>query len=230
MLVALLLWPCFSHVAEPAMQLRIAQEGSAANPDATMAVYRRQLDAYTSAWTAYDEAAMAYWTAIADKRRVRNAKRHNGQQVLLDDYVLMQPPAYVGPPKPAEPSTQPEVAPPRKYVPVVSDFLQAAAEQYKFAPQRPRSELQYKRAYAQIAAAAGLTKEQIVRIYGFEAGGNGNYDVQAGLEYPRPDASAISTALGYNQLLGTNSVELMAEKGDKLIKELNAKAAFNSQA
>jgi hypothetical protein len=64
-----------------------------------------------------------------------------------------------------------------------------------------------------------------VRIYAFESGGNGRYDVQAGLEYPKPDARAISTALGYNQLLNTNSVELLAEQGDHFIKALNAKAA-----
>src|SRR5205807_6409746 len=44
-------------------------------------------------------------------------------------------------------------------------------------------------------------------------------------EQPKPGAQAISTALGYNQLLATNSVELMAEKGDHFIKTLSAKAA-----
>ena len=108
---------------------------------------------------------------------------------------------------------------------MIADVLQAAAAQYKFVPQRPGSELDYKRAYARAAAAAGLTREQIVRVYGFECGGNGNYDLQAGFEYVRPDAQAISTALGYNQLLHVNSVELVAEKGDQLIKALKAKSA-----
>ena len=31
--------------------------------------------------------------------------------------------------------------------------------------------LEYKRAYAQLATAAGLSKDQVVRIYAFEAGG-----------------------------------------------------------
>ncbi len=35
--------------------------------------------------------------------------------------------------------------------------------------------------YARVAAAAGLTREQAVRIYAFETGGNGGYDSQAGL-------------------------------------------------
>jgi hypothetical protein len=63
-----------------------------------------------------------------------------------------------------------------------------------------------------------------VRIYGFEATGNGGYDVEAGLEYNKPGARAITTALGYNQLLATNSVELMAESGDKFVASLEAKA------
>ena len=86
-----------------------------------------------------------------------------------------------------------------------------------------KTESEFKRAYAKAALAAGLTKEQIVRIYGFEAGGNGDYDVQAGLEYNK-QARAITTALGYNQLLATNTVEIIAEKGSQFIKSLMARA------
>ncbi len=67
-----------------------------------------------------------------------------------------------------------------------------------------------------------------MRIYGFESGGNGKYDVQAGLEHPGPGAHAITTALGYNQLLATNSVELLAEKGDAFLRALRAMAAGSS--
>ncbi|MEA2942471.1 MAG: hypothetical protein QOD09_3000, partial [Bradyrhizobium sp.] len=56
----------------------------------------------------------------------------------------------------------------------------------------------------------------------FETGGTGNYDVQAGIEHG--GKRAISTAMGYNQLLTTNSVELMAEQGHEFVKELTAKA------
>ena len=227
-LVAAALWPGAALVAEPIPGGRIAQTAAPANLDAAMAAYRRRLEAYTSARAAFDEIAAAYWSAIVEKRSARSAKRRNRQPILLDDYVLTQPPVYSGPPKPTDPSAPAEPAPPRAYVPAVADFLQAAAEQYKFVPQRPRNELEYKRAYARAAAAAGLTKEQIVRIYGFESGGDGKYDVQAGLEYPRPDARAITTALGYNQLLHVNSVELMAETGDQFIKALRAKAAQTS--
>jgi hypothetical protein len=168
-----------------------------------------------------EREADAYWRLVADRRKVRIAKRKANQEILLDDYVLTQPPTYSGPPKPVDPSGAPEEPPPvPKYVPVKADFLRSAAEYFQFTPQEPETELQYKRAYAKVAFGVGLTKEQIVRIYAFEAGGTGTYDVQAGLEIRKPGARAISTALGYNQLLGTNSVELMAEHGDQFVRQL----------
>ena len=91
-------------------------------------------------------------------------------------------------------------------------------------PRQPQSESEFKRAYANVALAAGLNKQQIVRIYSFEAGGNGGYDVQAGLEHNK-SAPAITTALGYNQLLATNSVEVVAESGPHFVKALAALAA-----
>jgi hypothetical protein len=110
-------------------------------------------------------------------------------------------------------------------IPVVADFLRNAAEQFQFRPQKPASEIEFKHAYAVVASAAGLTKDQVVRIYGFESGGNGAYDVQAGLEDPnKPNARAVSTALGYNQLLSTNSVELLAEQGNQFVLVLRKKA------
>jgi hypothetical protein len=170
----------------------------------------------------FEQHAQAYWSAISEKRKNRFAKRRNHQQIVLQDYVLTQPPVYTGPPRP--PIPQPD-APPRRAIPVVADFLQYAAEHFKFRPQRPASEIDFKRAYVKIAAAAGLTREQVVRIYGFEASGDGTHETQAGLERPRPNARAISTALGYNQLLTTNTVSLLAEEGDALVKAMRRKAA-----
>src|SRR5262249_17680070 len=218
-LAALLL--SLTHAARAETAERLAASATAPSP-AAMAEYRRKLEEYTLARQTYEAAADAYWESIADKRRLRRSKRRNNQDTVLGDYVLTQPPAYSGPPKPVDPSAPPEEAPPRKYVPVVADFLRAAAKEFNFVPQ-PRSEMEYKRAYAKTASAASLTKEQAVRIYAFESGGDGKYDVQAGLEQPKPGAQAISTALGYNQLLATNSVELMAEKGDQFIRTLSAK-------
>jgi len=178
------------------------------------------------AQASYAAAAEAYWSAIAEKRHLRAAKRASHEPISLDDYVLTQPPVYSGPPKPRDPSKSHEEAPPAPaiYVPVVADFLAAAQREFKLMPRRPQSDSEFKRAYAKVALAAGLTKEQIVRIYGFEAGGNGAYDVQAGLEYNKR-ARAITTALGYNQLLATNTVEIVAEKGAQFVRSLEARAA-----
>jgi hypothetical protein len=182
--------------------------------------YEVKLAAYTKARAAYEAEASAYWTSISDKRRIRFAKRRNGEAVGLDDYVLTQPPVYTGPPRPVDPSAPDDDKPARTPIPVVADFLKAAAEHYRFVPQRPASELDFKRSYASAAKVAGLTRDQIVRIYAFETGGNGTYDVQSGLTHPRPNARAISTAIGYNQLLTTNSVSLLAGHGDHFVQAL----------
>src|SRR5882757_9163204 len=116
----------------------------------------------------------------------------------------------------------------RKAIPVVADLLQAAAQEFQFTPQRPSSEVEFKRAYARYALASGLTREQAVRVYSFETGGTGNYDVQSGIEHG--GKRAISTAMGYNQLLTTNSVELVAEQGHEFVKALTEKAASLSGA
>jgi hypothetical protein len=202
----------------------------AASPQA-IAEYRRKLKEYQEARAAFEEEAGAYWSAISEKRKGRNAKRRERQTIALDDYVLTQPPVYTGPKRPVNPEPEEEKPPrERKPLPVVADFLKAAAEQFQFMPQRPSSEVDFKRAYARYALAAGLTREQAVRVYSFETGGNGNYDMQSGLNPSKPGSRAISTAIGYNQLLTTNSVELLAEQGHEFIKELTARAATLSGA
>ncbi|MDE2331620.1 MAG: hypothetical protein KGK16_12680 [Bradyrhizobium sp.] len=189
-----------------------------------IAEYRRKLAEYQQARAAFEHEAGAYWSTIADRRRTRNAKRRDHQPIDADDYVLTQPPVYTGPKRPINPEPEPP-RPPRvhKVIPVVADLLQAARQQFQFTPQRPASELEFKRAYARVAAAAGLTREQAVRVYSFETGGTGNYDVQSGIEHG--GTRAISTAIGYNQLLTTNSVELVAEQGGEILRALTAKAA-----
>ncbi len=188
--------------------------------------YAEKLAAYEAARASFESEAGPYWQSVADKRRLRNEKRRKNEVVALEDYVLTQPPVYAGPPQPADPNKpggeQPKAD--RPPIPVVADFVRNAEEQFGFVPDRPASERDFKNAYAEHAKRAGLTRDQVVRIYGFESGGDGKYDVQAGLEYPRSDARPISTALGYNQLLGTNSVELLAEKGDEFLSALRVKA------
>ncbi|MEA2783603.1 MAG: hypothetical protein QOK29_5162 [Rhodospirillaceae bacterium] len=202
----------------------------AASPQA-IAEYKRKLKEYLEARAAFEQEAGAYWSSVSEKRRGRNAKRRDRQQITLNDYVLTQPPLYDGPKRPVDPApSEPDDRPPRKTIPVVADLLKAAAEHFQFTPQRPANELEFKRAYARAASAAGLTREQAVRVYAFETGGNGNHDMQSGLSASRPGSRAISTAIGYNQLLTTNSVELLAEQGHDILKTLTEKAARLSGA
>jgi hypothetical protein len=226
-LALLLIAPQAGAMDSAALPAAVAgARAQAASPQA-IAEYRWKLREYQEARAAFEQEAGAYWSSIAEKRRGRNAKRREHLAIGLDDYVLTQPPVYTGPKRPINP----EPAPPEperrelKYIPVVADLLKAAAEHFQFAPQRPASEVEFKRAYARVASAAGLTREQAVRVYSFETGGNGNHDMQSGLEYARRGAHAISTAIGYNQLLTTNSVELIAEQGHEFVRDLTEKAA-----
>ena len=198
----------------------VALSAASAQPAAPTqtAEYFVKLAEYDAARAAYQIRATPYWNAVKAKRAQRFAKRRAHGEITLEDYVLTQPPDYTGPKKPVNPSaTAPEV-------PVVADFLQAAAKLFDFVPERPANEIEFKRAYARVASAAGLTKDQAVRVYAFEASGNGAYDLEAGREFD-PNAPAITTALGYNQLLSTNSVELLAEQGRQFIETLRGRAA-----
>jgi hypothetical protein len=214
--------------AMDAARLAAAAAGAmaqAASPQA-IAEYRRKLGEYQQAHAAFEEEASVYWNSIIEKRRGRNSKRREHSAIGLDDYVLIQPPVYTGPKRPVNPEPEPEQPRrERKYIPVVADLLKAASDLFQFTPQRPPQEGEFKRAYARAAAAAGLTREQAVRVYSFETGGNGNHDMQSGLNASRPGSRPISTAIGYNQLLTTNSVELVAEQGNEFVRELAEKAA-----
>lgn len=50
-----------------------------------IAEYRRKLAEYQQARAEFEQEAGAYWKAIADKRRLRNAKRRDRQPIGLDD-------------------------------------------------------------------------------------------------------------------------------------------------
>jgi hypothetical protein len=187
-----------------------------AQPAAAITDYQAKLAEYQVAHATYEAEASAYWDAVAEKRRARNAKRREHQPIGLGDYVLTQPP--IDPHAPAQPP------PERPEIPVVADFLKNAAEQFGFVPDRPASDVDFKRAYAKAALAAGLTRDQIVGVYVFETGGNGSYDSQAGLVPYRAGARAISPAVGYNQLLSTNTVSLFAEDGNRYLLALRQRA------
>jgi hypothetical protein len=192
--------------------------------DADPKTTAEKIEAYMAARRAFEDEKISYWTRVAAKRIKRLEKLGRRQALIAEDYELAQPPVYSGPPnpKPVErDETKPELS---KYIPVVADFLEASRDNFQFAPDQPLTDAMFKKAYARAAAAAGLSKDQIVRIYAFETGGNGTFDVQAGLENrASPNARAISTAIGYNQLLHVNTVELLAEKGDRFVSALKKK-------
>ncbi len=211
-------------VAALAVLLAAAPVRAQGAPRAALSDYQTKLADYLQARQAYDAQAESYWNAVVEKRRMRNAKRRNHQPIEITDYVLTQPPLYTGPRRPVDPQAPGPPPSERPPIPVVADFLQAAAEQYGFVPQRPPSDLDFKRAYARTARAAGLTREQVVGVYAFETGGRGAYDTQAGLEPPGPGKHAVSPAIGYNQLLSTNSVSILAEHGGRVLAALRQKA------
>ncbi len=62
-----------------------------------------------------------------------------------------------------------------------------------------------------------------MRIYALETGGVGTYDMQAGIHPTKKTGRAISSALGYAQLLDANSVNELARSGATFIARLNAK-------
>jgi hypothetical protein len=187
-----------------------------------MAAYRAKLEAWERIHGAYARVADAYWDQVSDKRKIRNAKRRAHEPMTLDDYVLTQPPAYTGPPRPADPSAPP--APEQAPIPVIADFLKAASTEFGFVPDLPHSDREFKQAYAMAASAAGLTREQVVGVYAFETGGNGSFDTQAGVTPTR--SRPISPAVGYNQLLSTNTVSLLAEFGNRYVAALHQKAVM----
>ncbi len=215
----------FSRRFTLASLLAVLLSASATAQDAD---YQSRLGHYQRARDAYNAEASAYWDAVSDKRRTRNAKRRERQPITAADYVLTQPPVYSGPPRPANPAG-PTPAEPRPEIPVIADFLRAAASEFNFVPDRP-SELEFKRAYVKAALRGGLTRDQIIGVYAFETGGNGTYDMQSGVS-SRPGSRAISPAVGYNQLLSTNTVSLVAEHGAGMLASLRQQArSLNGEA
>lgn len=197
--------------------------------------YLAQTDAYRQAYAKFRRQTAKYWDRISSERTARRRKRARGGTLTLADYVLEQPPEYAGPPAPQLPSFLP---PPQRTgkadggndstLPMVPDFLRYARQHFGFEPELPVDEMDYKLAYAWTAMENGITKDQAVRIYGFEASGNGTYDVQAGLESKDAIAAGrkpISTALGYNQLLVANTIGLVSKYGQGFVEKLEERRA-----
>ena len=107
----------------------------------------------------------------------------------------------------------------KKELPGLADFLAAARQHYGFEPTRI-PEREFKRRYAEEAIALGLTKEQVVRVYALETGGDGTADMQAGIHPITKKGKPISSALGYAQLLHANTIGELVKHGDQFVKRL----------
>lgn len=188
------------------------------------------------AWKAarqnFEEKLEAYWDAIEQKRAERRRKRAKDIPFSADDYVMSFPPKYKGPSLSGELAAkydqfleaqrQANPSPPKELA-TIPDYLDAAKRVYNFVPERI-SEKEFKLRYAAEAASLGLSKEQVVRVYALETGGVGTYDTQAGIHPIKKTGKAISSALGYGQLLDANSVNELARSGSIFIRELTEKS------
>ncbi len=192
---------------------------------------RRIWDAWKAAQDAFDSEHDRYWQIVAARKTQRSAKRRAGKHFTAADYVTQHPPRSSGPKlradiakllaaaQPPQPDKPDEAG-----LPTVSDYLEAARKFYRFVPTLT-TEREFKRRYAAEALAIGLTKDQVVRVYGLETGGNGTYDMQAGINPKTKKGTAISTALGYAQLLAANSIDVLVRHGDGFISRLDMMAA-----
>jgi hypothetical protein len=189
---------------------------------------RRNYEAYQSAREQFDTRLDGYWRAVDGKRQARRARRLLGQTYTADDFVSTQPPKYLGPELPPDVAKiiaqlGPVEEPPPPLA-ALSDFLASAKSQFGFVPTLA-TEQEFKRSYAREALAVGLSKDQVVRIYALETGGQGTYDMQAGINPISKRGRPISSALGYAQLLQGNSVNELVKHGDGFAKRLLAMAA-----
>lgn len=197
--------------------------GAAAEPDALAALLgsidervQAELATYRAARAAYETEAQAFWAQVAEKRTERRRKRAAAQAVTGADFVSALPPVYAGPQPSREVQAilaEEEKRSPPTPVLTVADALAAAQTIYRFVPERI-PEPEFKRRYAIEALSLGLTKDQVIRVYALETGGIGTADMQSGINPITGQGRAISTALGYAQLLHANSVNEIVLHGD----------------
>ena len=187
---------------------------------------RQEFLAWREAQDSYNAELDAYWSQVDKVRSTRRAKLRAGRQAAASDYVMSFPPDYSGPAlsQPlarmwADLGPKTEARP----IPTVDDVLANAKEHYGFVPERI-AEREFKRRYALEALAHGLTKDQVVRVYALETGGQGTHDMQSGINPITKQGRPISTALGYAQLLHANSVNELVKHGETFIARLETTA------
>src|SRR5262245_52738236 len=215
-------------VAALLMPAAAATQSSANELAAKLTPAQRQIyDDYRRARDEFEAKLRSYWARVDAKRDARRAKHMLAQALSAEDYVAEQPPKYAGPELPGEiAKIVTELVPPpaARPMPEVADFLAQAKAQFGFVP-TPTTELDFKRRYAREALSVGLSKDQVVRIYALETGGQGTYDMQSGVNPLSKQGRPISSALGYAQLLGGNSVSELVKHGASLQQRLSKMAA-----
>ena len=123
--------------------------------NAPSADYQAKLAHYQQARQAYDAAADAYWNAVIEKRRMRNAKRRAHLAIGLADYVLTQPPLYSGPPRPINPPNPPRRRRRSRRSRCSPIFSRRRPRNTVSCRERPASEMDFKRAYARRRSPPG---------------------------------------------------------------------------
>lgn len=190
---------------------------------------RQAFEKYFTARTFYNAEKDAYWAKVYSTRKKRRKKIREGGLIRRYDYVREFPPEYNGPKLSKSLSRRwaaykkkqagPGKPKKRRQLPGVKDFLANAKKHYRFVPERI-SEAEFKRRYAREALRLGLSKDQVVRVYALETGGNGTADMQAGIHPLTKRGRPISSALGYAQLLHANSTSELAKHGDDFLARL----------
>jgi hypothetical protein len=232
--ITLLLAPLLGAV----LALLAALPAGAASVDDFLATLstneRTAFKRWHTAETRHERQLDAYWAEVEKKRKDRRPKRSKGVLYGQEDYVWTFPPEYSGPRLSKSlrrrwerflasgKKSAPKKA--RRPQPDIGDFLAAAKKHYGFVPTRV-SEREFKRRYAAESLRLGLTKEQVVRVYALETGGNGTADMQAGINPITKKGRPISSALGYAQLLHANTIGELVEHGDGFIARLRKLAA-----
>jgi len=192
------------------------------------ATERKKFDAWYVAQMAHEGALTTYWRQVERLRKRRRRKKAAKLALKDQDYVTKFPPKYDGPKLSTSllrrwQAFQRKGKSPREIkkaeLPSVSDYLKSAKRHYNFVPERI-PEREYKRRYAMEALSHGLTKDQVVRIFALETGGNGTADMQAGIHPIKKTGRPISSALGYAQLLAANSINVLAKHGPAFVARL----------
>jgi hypothetical protein len=186
---------------------------------------------WRAARSAFEAEYDAYWAAVDGRRDGRKKKRAAAQPFTAADYIPTFPPKYAGPALPdaitkalVDPTTPVAPPNPESQLPTVNDYRMAALTEHGFAPEQT-TEIEFKRRYAAEALAIGLSKDQVIRVYALETGGNGTYDMQSGYHPVTRLGKPISSAIGYAQLLSGNSVGELLRYGEGFARRLDAMAA-----